>query len=64
MMPTNRILVYMHEDVQEDFPTEYKHCSMMFDNADGSVRIEYGGETIAHYDKGEFTKIVWEIHED
>lgn len=42
-------------------PVRYQNCSMMVDNADGSVRIEKGSETVAHYNKDEFTQIIWDV---
>ena len=42
-------------------PISYLDCSMMIDAADYSVRIERKSETVAHYSRDEYTKIVQEI---
>ena len=54
----NRILVRTKPELDI---VEYHGCSIILDNADHSVRIEKGSETVAHYDRDEYYVITQEI---
>lgn len=59
--PNNVITVYgIHSDNTAG-AVSYLNCSMTLDAADHSIRIERKAETVAHYDRDEYLRVVQEI---